>query len=465
MKRHLLFIGLFIFGLESFLFATTSDTPATKNSDSTENTANASDVKVDSSVDNTAPATDNATSSDNNSTDVKVDSSTENAPKQTHSGPTAEQLKAREEEKRKFEEHQKQVAAELKIKKLELESNQDDIEKTQQVIDINLQQQDLINAEIDQLDLQIITLEEEIKLLDEESRLKKLDIEITKTELAQAEIDKQLHYEATKNRMVRMYKNNRYGYIYLLFSSSSLIELLNRSYYISIIADIDRTVLAELKEKQNLVAAKKLQLDSEYEALELLKDSELNKIADLSTTMGSKMTKIAQLEESQSSLEDQLGALEIISTELTEEIQSLIAQSQLAFNGALFVWPVPGWTRISSDYNPRQNPILNIPEFHQGIDIPAAYGSPVVAAADGVVIIAGWVNGFGYTVMIDHGDGLTTLYGHNSTLNVNVGDYVYAGQKIAGIGSTGYSTGNHSHFEVRVHGQHTNPWPYLGGKR
>ncbi|ONI40276.1 hypothetical protein AN396_06395, partial [Candidatus Epulonipiscium fishelsonii] len=369
-----------------------------------------------------------------------------------------------EQERKEFERRQQKILEDLEIKKQAYDINKKNIEKTQEGIDINVQEQNIINSEIDYLDLKIIALEEEIQSIEYKINLKEIDIENAKLKLYEAEKEKLLHYEKVKDRMVRIYKNNRYNYMDLIFSSSSLLELLNRSYYIKIISKMDRTVLNELREKQKIVTKNKKQLDVELKEFEILRDDQLEKIRNLSSYMSDKMIKIEQLEISQSSLEDQLGALEIVSTELTQEIKSLIAQSEMRFDGAVFLWPVPGWTYVSSDYNPRENPILKIPEFHQGIDIPATYGTPVIATADGIVIIAGWVNGFGYTVMVDHGDGLTSLYGHNSTLDVRVGDKVEAGDRIAGIGSTGYSTGNHLHFEVREHGRHKNPWPYLGGK-
>ncbi|OOB77474.1 MAG: hypothetical protein BEN19_01920 [Epulopiscium sp. Nuni2H_MBin003] len=101
-------------------------------------------------------------------------------------------------------------------------------------------------------------------------------------------------------------------------------------------------------------------------------------------------------------------------------------------------------------------------KFH--IEQEAAYGTTVIAAADGKVITSGWVNGFGYTIMVDHGGGLVTLYAHNSSLHVKVGQMVKQGDKVAGVGSTGFSTGNHCHFEVRINGTHTNPWNYLGAR-
>lgn len=126
-----------------------------------------------------------------------------------------------------------------------------------------------------------------------------------------------------------------------------------------------------------------------------------------------------------------------------------------------FAYPTTVTTRITSYYGPRSDPLTGRPSFHTGIDFPVPVGSPVISSKAGTVITASWLTGYGYTVIVDHGDGSSTLYGHNSVLNVKVGDEVRKGQKIAGAGSTGWSTGPHIHFEIRFHGKHTNPLPYL----
>lgn len=119
--------------------------------------------------------------------------------------------------------------------------------------------------------------------------------------------------------------------------------------------------------------------------------------------------------------------------------------------GSNFIWPVNSGY-VSCGYS----------SYHKALDIATSYGTPVHAAAAGRVIVAGWYYNYGKCVVIDHGNGVQTLYAHNSSLNVSVGDYVSQGQKIAGVGSTGYSTGNHCHFEIKVNGSNRNPWNYLG---
>lgn len=131
------------------------------------------------------------------------------------------------------------------------------------------------------------------------------------------------------------------------------------------------------------------------------------------------------------------------------------------YNGGAFLWPCPASTRITSDYGNRESPTAGASSNHKGIDIGAPYGSDIVAAADGEVIFAGYSNGGGNYVMIDHGGSLYTVYMHASSLCVSKGDKVTRGQTVAKVGSTGISTGNHLHFGVSLNGGYVSPWNYL----
>ncbi|MBR3051746.1 MAG: peptidoglycan DD-metalloendopeptidase family protein [Selenomonadaceae bacterium] len=128
------------------------------------------------------------------------------------------------------------------------------------------------------------------------------------------------------------------------------------------------------------------------------------------------------------------------------------------FGGGM-IWPVSG--PITSEFGWRTHPIFGSARFHSGLDIGADYGVPICAAASGVVIESGWIGGYGNTIMIDHGGGIVTLYGHNESLAVGVGQTVNQGDVIAYCGSTGNSTGPHCHFEVRLCGEPVSPWDYL----
>ena len=124
-------------------------------------------------------------------------------------------------------------------------------------------------------------------------------------------------------------------------------------------------------------------------------------------------------------------------------------------------WPVPGYTRITSNYGMRTHPITGIYKLHTGVDLGAPMGANFIAANDGVVTKAGYNGAYGNMVIIDHGGGISTLYAHGSEILVTVGQTVKKGDNILKVGSTGYSTGAHAHFEVRVNGQPVNPLPYI----
>ena len=162
----------------------------------------------------------------------------------------------------------------------------------------------------------------------------------------------------------------------------------------------------------------------------------------------------------------QLNELEDSIKKAGDEIKRLTALSNRVYGGGKLEWPLPGRSYISSPYGYRKDPISGQANtFHSGIDIPAPTGTKVIAAADGKVIQSRYVGGYGNTVIIDHGKEngktISTLYAHNSKLLKKEGAIVQRGEGIAQAGSTGYSTGPHVHFEVRINGNHTNPIPYV----
>ncbi len=153
----------------------------------------------------------------------------------------------------------------------------------------------------------------------------------------------------------------------------------------------------------------------------------------------------------------------IVGEELKEYLDSLIYEFE-AYDGEELEWPVADYTRISSDFGYRWHPILGVWKNHEGVDIASPMGTDIYAAIDGVVTVSTFSKTAGNYVVIDHGNGLKTVYMHASELNVDVGQVVKKGDVIAKVGSTGRSTGPHLHFGVNLNGSYVNPWPYLGGE-
>ncbi|WP_054739435.1 murein hydrolase activator EnvC family protein [Cellulosilyticum ruminicola] len=362
-------------------------------------------------------------------------------------------------------------------KKNQLNDKKQNIESSKQDLAANNEKIEAMQAAIKKVDLQMVDIQDKIYELNNQISTKKKAIETKQVELDDMNAKKDAQYEDTKERMVQMYKNKRSGYIQVIFSSNNFWDAINKIEYIKRISDKDNQTLDDYKATIADIESAKQIIETEKADLEDIKNTQVAKKTELEKARNKKHDSLANLKKEQSKIKSKIEQMQEESDALQAEINRLVAESERVnsssnsgsgnyssahkYSGGTFAWPVPGYYNISSEYNPRTSPISGKNEFHTGIDIPAGYGENVVAAADGVVIVAGWVNGYGNTVMINHGGGLVTLYGHNSSLTVSTGQTVTKGQTVAKIGSTGYSTGNHCHFEVRVNGSHTSPWEYL----
>jgi len=363
-------------------------------------------------------------------------------------------------------------ASSLSDKKNELSSTEQHIKDKETQVTEKQKAKAAIEAEIKAVDLEIVDIQNNIKELGNQLEEKKAQIEESEQKLDLANTKKDEQYDATKARMVQMYKNQKIGYMQVIFSSNSFWDAINRMEYIRRISQKDNNILDEYQAQIEEIEVQKKKIESEKNELDLLQKSAYAKNEELVSVRSKKETAMDRLAEEEGKLKSEIESLEQISEELKDEINELTrklaqqasssgSKAPAQYVGGTFMWPVPGYYRISSDYVNRTSPIFGSAEFHTGIDIPASYGEDVVAAADGVIITSGWVRGYGNTIMISHGSGIVTLYGHNSSLVVSNGQSVKKGQVVAKIGSTGYSTGNHCHFEVRINGDHTSPWPYL----
>lgn len=369
-------------------------------------------------------------------------------------------------------------ASSIADKRNELSNAEQHITDKQSELEKKTEAKKTIEQEIRKFDIEIVEVQDKIKELDEQLEEKEKQIDQSQIELDKANEKKDEQYDATKARMRQMYKNQKISYLQVIFSADNFWEAINRIEYMRCISKKDNTILDTYQEQIDNIEEKKAEIEKEERELDLLQKSAIVKNEELEENRAKKEDAMSRLAAEEDKLESEIENLEEISDTIKAEIERLTIQQQNAqssgnsggggisglpniYEGGTFQWPVPGYYRISSDYSPRVSPISGKSEFHSGIDIPASYGQNVIAAADGVVITAGWINGYGNTVMVSHGSGLVTLYAHNSSLIVSVGQQVKQGQPIAKIGSTGYSTGNHCHFEVRLNGNHTSPWPYL----
>jgi murein DD-endopeptidase MepM/ murein hydrolase activator NlpD len=278
-------------------------------------------------------------------------------------------------------------------------------------------------------------------------------------------------YEIFKTRLAVAYENGETGYLEALLESENYSSVLRKIEYINSIIEHDNALVLELTELETQISDKTAESERKKEMIEIRLDDMRIKKKYLEAKLEEKKTLIENWNNDSAKLEEELNKLAESDRKIELAILEAYSSRSLSYSfgsgsgqiytGGLLNWPVPGYYNISSQYSFRTSPISGVGEFHTGLDIPASYGSAVVAAESGTVIYADWMSGYGYTVVIGHDSSLSTLYGHNSALAVSKSDRVERGQTIARIGSTGYSTGPHCHFEVRIDGKHTNPNPYL----
>jgi murein DD-endopeptidase MepM/ murein hydrolase activator NlpD len=297
-----------------------------------------------------------------------------------------------------------------------------------------------------------------------------------------------------KSRLRFMYMNGTVSYWEVLLSATSFSDFLDRYQSLKTIVEQDKSILEANKQDRDLIVVKKKEVQQQLDQVKsLFNDTQIAK-ASLEKQEKQKEVVIASLsakekdaEELSDEHEQNLVLMAKQKALLFTKKNEILQQEELArqraaaaaaaasakkkggaaqvanVGGGKLQWPVPFSSTITSTFGYRVDPIKGVSKLHKGIDIGAPNGSTINAAESGTVLIASWVTGYGNTVVIDHGNGMWTWYGHirNGGTNVSEGDFVKRGQKIAEVGSTGDSTGNHLHFEVRIHEEAVNPMPYL----
>jgi len=322
------------------------------------------------------------------------------------------------------------------------------------------------------LDEQVMVIQGKIDDLNLQIEQKEAEIEETMAELMESERIQQEQYDAMKLRIRFMYEQGDAMYAELLFSASSFSDMLNKAEYIQSLSDYDRRKLDEYTLIVQEVQLTKELLESEEEILEETRQTAEAEQEDLNTLIAEKEAQIAEFQ-AQISDQEQIAAaydaeiaeqnrlIAEIEAQIAEDKETLANAERPQYNGGAFVFPAPSYTRVSSEFGYRIHPIFHTRKLHSGIDLAAPGGSPILAAADGKVVAASYSSSMGNYVMIDHGGGLITIYMHASALYVSKGQNVSAGDKIAAVGSTGNSTGNHLHFTVRLNGEYQDPRGYL----
>ena len=322
-------------------------------------------------------------------------------------------------------------------------------------------------GDIDQIQGQINSTTSQIDNINGKIQSTQQSIQTEEKALLAATDDFNEEKDLYRDRVRALYMNGPSGYIEILLTSKSFSDFISRADSINMVIDFDKKLLKTMKEKQDTIQNKKAELEKVSSSLTNLNSQLASRQNELNNENSKKKSYYAQLDKNQDQLEKMLEAEEQEAKALQNQIRSI--QAKLNHNvkysgsktGILRVSDIGYVPKITSPFGMRFHPILKKYIMHYGIDIGVPSGTPVYSMADGVVIIAGYENGYGNVVVIDHGSGLTTLYAHNSRLLVSKGERVTKGQMISKSGSTGYATGPHLHFEVAINGTQINPEPYL----
>jgi len=395
----------------------------------------------------------------------------------------------------------------------DLQQQQSDIQSNKQT---NQSQLNATNAQINDLQAEIDSLDDELNTTENQLSIINDTLDSTNAALAQTQIDLQ-HAEdqrdtqlaAMKSRIRYMYENGQAGYLEVILESTSFSDFLNRVEYMNRIMKYDTHMAANLKAAETSVSDKLDQTQKQKDQIEVLQYEQTNKQQALQTSLDKKADAMNALDATAEGITAKLALLDQSDKNVTALIQQAEAEAAAkaaaeraaaekaaadkaaadraaaaaaavqaaaqnntsgaqistttqTYSGSVkLIWPVPSSRVITDTYRSRINPVTGKSEFHTGIDIGCASGTPVVAAADGTVIFSGANGGYGNCVIIDHGGGLSTLYAHASKLLVSKGDTVTQGQTIDLAGATGVATGPHCHFEVRINGATTNPLLYV----
>lgn len=283
-----------------------------------------------------------------------------------------------------------------------------------------------------------------------------------KIEKFQANIEK--NTDILSERLKVMYRTSEIDYLRVVLDSENIEEALSNVTMIKKIVKKDQEVLAQLKDSREKEEDEKKNLEKQQRQMVSLRTG-------LQAEKESLEKSMLEQDKNKAILKQDLVKLELMEEEMLREanaLESKIRELQRvngvggAYIGGSMAWPVAIRGRVTSGYGGRVNPISKRNEFHSGVDIAAPSGTGILAANDGKVIFAGNRGTYGKAIMVDHGGGIVTLYAHCSAFVASEGQTVKRGQVIAKIGSTGYSTGPHLHFEVRVNGKHVNPSGYIG---
>ena len=323
-------------------------------------------------------------------------------------------------------------------------------------------------AKRQEIDAQISEVQADINAFGAEIERKNVAIKASEQKINKLTSELQQQNAHYNERAKRLIKKGNVSYAEIILRSKSIDDMLTRVSVVKRVAEYDSEKLEEIESSMTEVQQLKDELLVQKEEVVKLKAEQDEKKAELDGYRAESQAIIDKLQKDINAFEKEYEIAKQLEAQARAEAERLRKQSEQKYKipsnytGGAFQWPSATTHLVTSPYGYRIHPVTGKSRFHAGIDIGAGYGTSILAANSGVVIVAGYnAGGYGNYVVINHGGGYTTLYAHCSSLLVSVGQQVSRGQVIATCGSTGMSTGPHIHFEVQLNGQTTNPMQYF----
>lgn len=335
-------------------------------------------------------------------------------------------------------------------------------ENNNKLTDVNDELTDNLK-QIQKLDESIQSTQESLDKLNKEITEKEEEISKVETELKVVTQKYNIQKELLDARLIAMYETENTNYLDVVLGASSISDFISTYYLISEIASYDIDLLELVESQKKEIEQKNLQISTQKERLETEKGTWQKTEIALSNTKVLRQNFIQKLSEEEQALQAQIDEYNNQINAIEEEIRSLASTINFGedYQGGPMQWPIYGHYNITSNYGMRTHPITGVYKLHTGVDISATIGTDFTAMANGIVVKAEFNTAYGNMVIIDHGGGVQTLYAHGSEIIAKVGQEVKAGDTILKVGSTGYSTGPHAHFEVRINGTTANPLDYV----